>query len=223
MKNVFIAVLIAAVLAVGGYAGWYYMIKKNPEGGICTNANRCETGLKCVNKTCSSGKINSVCSAKTDCAAGFCVNSRCTDGKKSSSCATYKDCENGLLCQKSICATPPDYSKYFTSINISKMKSGMPPGADNPLTATTEFKSGDSIEMDFVGVKPATKGTFKYEVVNSTTGETAVDSTGRGEIPDFAGKDFGVGTDLSIPSGSYDLNIYLNNELIYTTSIKVTA
>ncbi len=219
--NKLVAVVAFFVLIAVGFGGWYFFMKKSPEDGFCVNASRCETGLKCSNKVCSSGKLNSSCGAKADCQTGYCVNSKCSDGKKSSSCATYKDCETGLLCQRSICSIPPDHTKYFSSVTISKMKAGLPPGPNNPLTATTEFKSGESIEIDFVGVKPTTNGTFKYEVVNSTTGEIAVDSQGRGEVPDFAGHDFGSGTDLSIPVGQYDLNLYLNDELVYTTPIKV--
>lgn len=222
MKKTVITVLVVVVIAVAGFGGWYFLIKKSPEGGNCTNTARCVQGLNCYNKICSSGKLGSACVAKTDCAGGYCANSKCTDGQKGSSCATYKDCASGLLCQKSACATAPDYSKYFTKVNISKMKPGSPPGPDNPLVATTEFRSGDGITIDFIGVKSTTVGTFKYEVVNSTTGEIAVSSQDRGEVPNFSGRDFGTGTDLSAPTGTYDLNLYLNDTLIYTTPITVS-
>jgi len=222
MKKAVITIFVIIVIAIIGYGGWYYFIKKSPEGGNCASSSRCEQGLNCLSKICSSGKLGSSCAAKTDCVTGYCTNSKCTDGQKGSICATYKDCSSGLLCQKSVCSTPPDYSKYFSSVNISKMKPGLPPGANNPLTATTEFKSSDAIEIDFAGVKPTAVGSFKYEVINSTTGEIVVSSQNRGEVPNFSGRDFGTGTELSIPAGSYDLNLYLNDALVYTTPITVS-
>ena len=53
-------VVIIVVLAAGG-AGWYFFIRKSAEGGSCTSDSRCQTGLKCANKICSSGKIGSTC------------------------------------------------------------------------------------------------------------------------------------------------------------------
>ena len=220
MKKIIIILVVLLILAVGGVAGWYFFIKKSPEGGACINDQKCVTGLKCINKTCSSGQIGSVCSVKSDCKSDFCVSGKCTEGIKGDACTTYKDCTKGLLCQKGACTTPPDYTKYFDKIIISKMKVGMPPGTNNIPVPTTEFKKTDAIEIDFIGVKPATKGDFYYEIVNPTTGEVAFTSINNKQT--LNGRDIGTGSDLPVSPGEYDLNIYFNDELIYTVSIKIT-
>lgn len=196
MKGFLWGLLIAILLAVLGYGGWYYFLKKSPEDGACRNESTCEQGLNCVNKTCSSGKVGS-------------------------GCLNYKDCESDLLCTKSVCSEKPDYSKYFSKVTISKMKPGMPPGTDNPLTVTSTFTATDAIEVDFGGVKSSTVGPFYLDFVNSTTGEIARTTNGTMET-DFSGQDRGMGTDMGgMEAGEYDLNIYFNGELVYQTSITV--
>jgi len=137
-------------------------------------------------------------------------------------CATYKDCNAGLLCIKGACSQKPDYSKYFEKVVISKMKPGMPPGPNNPTTPTTTFNAAtDAIEIDFVGVKPTTIGPYYFEIVNPTTGEVARSTKNEMETK-FSGRDTGSGTDLgNVEPGEYDLNIYYNNELVYSTQITV--
>lgn len=219
MKAAVWAIVIIVILAGLGFGGWYYFFKKSPEGGTCQNASRCEQGLKCINKTCSSGKVGSTCSQKSDCQSGFCVNSTCTEGKEGNTCATYKDCESGLLCTKSACAKKPDYSKYFEKVTISKMKPGMPPGPNNPTIATTAFTKQDAIEVDFGGVKTTTVGSYYFEFVNSTTGEVAMTTKGLMDTR-FEGRDTGSGTDFgNMASGEYDLNVYFKDELVYSVVI----
>ncbi|MCX6806820.1 MAG: hypothetical protein NT135_01720 [Candidatus Berkelbacteria bacterium] len=223
MKKTLIAILIIVILAGIGYAGWYFLLKKSPEGGSCSNDARCLSGLACANKICSSGEIGSSCAKKDDCKSGYCVNGKCTEGKKDDACATYQDCQEGLLCTKSICSQKPDYSKYFNKVTISKMKPGLPPGPNNPTTITDTFTTADSIEVDFIGVKATTVGPYYIEIVNSTTGEVA-NSTKDKMDTNFNGKDTGMGTDMSgMAVGQYDLNIYFNNELILVTPIKISA
>jgi len=203
------------------FSGWYFFIRKSAEGGKCNSSARCETGLTCVAGICSSGKVGSTCSAKSDCKTNFCVNQRCTEGKAGDVCATYNDCASGLLCQKSVCTTPPDYTKYFERIVISKIKPGMGPGPNNPATITTTFTTADALEIDFVGVKSTTIGAFYYEIINSITGEVARSSKNEQQLS-LSGHDTGTGTALNnVPPGTYDLNIYLQNELIYTTQITI--
>jgi len=272
MKKAIGAVVVIFILAILGYGGWYLFLKKNPEGGACTTDAKCQTGLKCINKICSSGEVGSVCeskddcktgycvnnkctegksgdictaktdcqtgfcvngkctegksgdscSAKTDCKTGFCVNNKCTEGKLGDACATYKDCNTGLLCIKGTCSQKPNYSKYFEKVVISKMKPGMPPGPNNPTTPTTTFNAAtDAIEIDFIGVKSTTVGPYYFELVNSTTGEVARSTKNEMETK-FNGRDTGMGTDLgNVEPGEYDLNIYYNNELVYSTQITV--
>jgi len=197
MKNFLIGLIIVVILAALGFGGWYYFIKKSPEGGKCTADARCDQNLKCVSGKCSSGKVGSACK-------------------------THGDCQNGLLCLKNVCSEKPDYSKYFDKITISKIKPGIGPGPNNPETITTEFNAAtDAIEVDIVGVKPTTIGPFYFELVNSTTGETALSSKSRMETS-FDGQDRGAGTDLSgTTPGTYDFNFYFNNELLYTTPITI--
>lgn len=192
-------IIVIILLAAAGFGGWYYFLKKSPEGGTCRNEARCEQGLKCVNKICSSGKL-------------------------SSGCVTYKDCESGLLCTKSICSVKPDYSKYFTTVTISKMKPGMGPGTNNPQTVTDTFSiATDAIEIDFAGVKSTTVGPFYFEFVNSTTGEVTRSTKGMMET-NFEGRDIGSGTDFSgYTPGQYDVNIYFKEELVYSTTITVKS
>lgn len=71
--------LVVFVLFVLVFGGWYWFVKKSPEGGSCANKQKCEQGLQCVKNICSSGKIGSICTDKTNCLSGFCVNGICTD------------------------------------------------------------------------------------------------------------------------------------------------
>ncbi len=166
MKKIIIIVSIILLLAVIGFGGWYFFLRKVPEGMACKIAGNCETGLKCLNKICSSGNIGSSCGVKTDCKTNFCVANKCTEGKKEDVCLTYRDCEKGLFCKQGVCSQPPSYSQYFSKIVVSKMKIGLPPGPNNMPVPTTNFKTTDAIEIDFVGVKPTTTGEFYYEAVN---------------------------------------------------------
>lgn len=203
MKKIIIAIFVIIILIVLGFGGWYFFLRKLPEGAVCKSIESCETGLKCVNQICSSGKSGSACVNKTDCLTPFCVegkcaegkrndpcitksdcltdyciNGKCTEGKKDDACSTYKDCEKGLFCKKGVCSEPPSYSQYFNKIVISKMKLGIPPGPNNIPVTTTEFKTTDAIEIDFGGVKSTTKGEAYYEVINPITGEVAFTSSG---------------------------------------------
>jgi hypothetical protein len=222
MKSVLITLVVIIVLASGGYAGWFYLIKKSPEGGTCTSQNRCEEGLKCINKTCSSGKTGSACAQTTDCTSKHCVNSTCTEGKKGDTCATYKDCDKNLFCKKSACSEPPSYSQYFDKISIGKIKQGTPPGPNNPIIPASEFKNTDAIEVDFVGVKPTTNGAIYGEVVDQTTGEIILSNSSDNQKLEGQNRGFGMGLPSATPAGEYDLNVYYNNELILATQIKVT-
>ena len=165
------------------------------EGGNCTADANCETGLKCISSKCSSGKVGSIC-------------------------ATYKDCNTGLFCVKSVCSNPPSYTKYFNKVAISKMKKGQPPGPNNIPFPTTEFKATtDAIEID-VEPKAGVTGELYYELVNSTTGEVALSSASNKMKLDPRGN----GTGFGIPYGAigdFELNIYLNSELIHTTAVKI--
>jgi len=212
-----IGILVFLALAFGG---WYYFIKKSPEGGSCQNASKCEKGLNCIDKICSSGKTGSYCGQKSDCTSNYCVNKKCTEGKVDNACTSYNDCGTGLLCQKGSCAKPPTYSQYFDKVTISKIKPGMPPGPNNVPVVTTEFKSSDGIEIDLGGVKATTKGDFYYEVVDQVSGIALMSSKNNPQT--LNGKDFGTGTDLPVPAGEYNLNIYFANQLVYTSVIKVT-
>ena len=164
------------------------------DGQSCSATQTCETGLKCINSVCSSGKVGSACS-------------------------TYKDCSTGLFCIKSICSNPPSYTKYFSKITISKMKQGTPPGPDNIPVPATSFKTTDAVEID-LAVKPGVTGTMYYELIDSTTGLTAFSSADNRQ-PVRAGN---WGTGFGIPyglTGEFDLNVYYNDELVYTTSITI--
>ncbi|MCX6765942.1 MAG: hypothetical protein NT136_03210 [Candidatus Moranbacteria bacterium] len=165
------------------------------EGGNCTTNTNCETGLKCISNKCSSGKVGSVC-------------------------ATYKDCNTGLYCVKSVCSNPPSYSKYFNKITIAKMKAGMPPSLKNIPVPATEFNAAtDAIEID-VEPKAGTTGELYYELIDSTTGQTTMSSAGNKMKVDPRGG----GTGFGIPFGTvgdFELNIYFNNELIHTVTVKI--
>lgn len=222
MKNFIIGLVVVIILAALGFGGWYFFLKKSPEGGACTFDSKCEAGLKCANKFCSSGKTGSSCAAKTDCTSGFCVTGKCTEGKQGETCTTYKDCQEGLLCTKGTCSPKPDYSQYFDKVMISKMKPGLPPGPNNPTTVTDTFSAAtDAIEFDFVGVKPSTVGPFYVEFANPTTGVAIGDT--KGMETKFDGHDTGMGTDFNqITPGQYDVNVFFQDQMIYSTKITVT-
>jgi hypothetical protein len=221
MKKIVIIIFVVVILAVLGFGGWYFFLRKLPEGTACKSTESCETGLKCANKICSSGELGSGCEIKADCKTNFCVANKCTEGKKDDACLTYKDCEKGLFCKKGVCSEPPSYSQYFNKIVISKMKLGMPPGPNNISVPTAEFKTTDAIEIDFVGVKSTAKGEIYYEAINLITGEVAFTSSGYKQK--LEGRDTGTGSDLPrvVGEGEFDLNIYYNDEMVYTAPIKV--
>lgn len=222
MKKILIVLVVVILIGAIGFGGWYLFLKKNGEGGSCANDSKCQEGLKCINKICSSGKAGSACDQKSDCKTQFCVSGKCTEGKAGDTCVTYKECAEGLFCQKSICAAPPNYSKYFSKVIISKMKTGMPPGPNNVPVESTVFSATDGIEVDFRGVKPTTVGNYYYEFVDAVSGEVVISSKDRQEL-NFAGGDTGFGTDLVIlKAGTYDLNIYFNNELVFSSPIVIS-
>lgn len=238
-------ILILVIVVLLGGAGWYFFMRKIPEGGACKATKNCEAGLKCANRLCSSGnkgasceegadcetdfcvskqctegKRGDICSSKTDCLTQYCVNGKCTEGKKDDACITYQDCEGGLFCKKGVCTEPPSYAQYFNKIIISKIKVGSPPGPNNIPIPTTTFKTTDGLEIDLLGVKPTTTGEFYYEIVDSITGEVLFPGVNNKQKLD--GRDRGTGSDLPKVPGEYDLNIYYNDEMIYTTSIKIS-
>jgi len=216
--KVITVIIVLLLLVIMGFGGWYFFLKKSPEGGACVNEQKCEQGLKCLNKICSSGKVGSSCAQKSDCQSQFCAKNLCTEGKKDNVCATYKDCQSGLLCVKSVCATPPDYSKYFTKIIVSKMKVGSPPGPNNVPEPTTQFKTTDAIEVDMEIKSSDVKGEFYYSVVDSKTGEIGFSQ----QKQQIDGQSRGTGSDLPVPPGEYDLNVYFNDELVYTVPITIS-
>jgi hypothetical protein len=239
---------VLIIIITGGLAfgSWYFFLKKSVEGGVCNSNSKCETGLTCANKVCSSGKAGSACESKdscktdycvnnkctegkiadscntkTDCTTGYCANGKCTEGKLSDACSTYKDCTSGLYCKQGTCATPPDYSKYFSKVVISKIKPGSGPGPNNPETVTDIFTTADALEIDFSGVKSTTIGEYYYEIVDSTSGEISRSSKNEQALK-FTGQDIGTGTSLdNVSPGQYDLNIYFKDELVYTKQITV--
>lgn len=221
MKKIFIVPIAILVILVLGFLGWQSLSKKSVEGGSCKSEKNCQAGLKCINNICSSGKAGSVCLSKADCLTPFCVNGKCTEGKKDDACLTYKDCEKGLFCKKEVCSEPPSYSQYFDRIVISKMKME-PPGPNNIPVPTTEFKTTDAIEIDLAGVKSTTIGELYYEALDPVTGEILFTTSGRKQKVE--GRDIGTGSDLPrvVGKGEFELNIYYNNELVYTTAIKVS-
>jgi hypothetical protein len=201
-KNLFLMAMCGILIFIGAGCDYAKPIVKQEivpasEGKACGLEITCQQGLKCLKNICSSGKVGSACE-------------------------TYKDCQSGLYCVKSICANPPSYSQYFNKIVISKMKLGMPPGPNNMPIAATEFKTTDAIEIDFNGVKSATKGEIYYEAIDLITGEVAFTSSSYKQK--LEGRDTGTGSDLPrvVGKGDFDLNIYYNNELVFTTAIKVT-
>ncbi|MFA4834291.1 MAG: hypothetical protein WC619_05665 [Patescibacteria group bacterium] len=189
----FFGIVIAALLLVG--AGCEKAKTFGKEGEACNAEKTCATGLKCLSNVCSSGQLGSAC-----------VN--------------YKDCQSGLYCLKSACANPPSYKTYFDKITISKMKQGLPPGPNNIPVPTTEFKIADAMEIDVIATKEAVGGTFYYELINSTTGEKEMSSADYKQkvVQGSWGTGFGLPGGLS---GDYDLNIYFNDELIFTTPVTI--
>jgi len=189
-------VLIVVLLAAAGFSLWYFFMKKNPEGGMCRSDSKCQLELKCLSNKCSSGTLGSSCGQKSDCTPG-------------------------LICKKLMCTAAPDYSKYFSSIVIGKIKPGSAPGPDNPVTVTNTMSTTDSIEIDLTGIKPTmTDKEIYFELVNPTTGDTVY----TGQKQSLNGHETqGMGTSLSaVAPGTYDFNFYLNNEFVYTTQITVT-
>lgn len=100
------------------------------------------------------------------------------------------------------------------------MKQGMPPGPNNMPIPTTEFKTTDAVEID-LDVKPGITGTLYYELVNSTTGMTEMSSANYKQKLRAGGFGTGFGIPYGI-TGDFDLNVYYNDELVYTVPIKIS-
>lgn len=197
MKNI-IVILGLALLAAGCGAAKQTATAPNlpgKEGQTCSATQACETDLRCANNVCSSGKAGSAC-------------------------ATYKDCQSGLYCIKAICSNPPSYTKYFNKVTISKMKQGMPPGPNNMPIPATEFKTTDAIEID-VNAKAGISGTLYYELINSTTGATEMSSADYKQKVRAGGWGTGFGIPYNL-TGDFDLNVYYNDELVFTAPIKIS-
>jgi len=221
MKNAVIVILAVILLGGAGAAGWYFFLKKSPEGGACQSAQRCKDDMKCVTKICSSGKVGSVCETKADCQTDFCAIGKCSEGKVGDTCLTYKDCQNGLYCQSSICASPPSYTKYFSKIEISKIRQGASPGPNNIPVPTTEFKKTDAIEIDVVPLAE-TNGELTYELVNAVTGVTEI-SNDNSKMPIKGGQPSGTGFGLpNNVTGEFELKIYFNDETVMVAFVKVS-
>jgi len=219
-KAAIIIVVVLVVIAAAGVGGWYFFLKKSAEGGSCRSDTKCETNLKCISNVCSSGNKGSKCVAKADCKTGFCVSERCTEGKAGQACGTYKDCQAGLLCKSKLCTEKPSYTKYFDKIDIGKIKPGSPPGPNNVPVATTQFNAvTDSIEVDITNSKK-TSGEFYIEIIDPISGEK-VFTTDKQQISDSRGTGFGM--PMNTVAGEYELDVYFNNELIYSVNITLTT
>ncbi|MFA5747023.1 MAG: hypothetical protein WC926_03015 [Candidatus Paceibacterota bacterium] len=212
--------LVLAVLIMAIFGGWYFFTKKSPEGGPCSGDANCQNGLRCVNNICSSGNLGSACVQKGDCITGDCVLGKCSNAIPAAQCSNYKECSDGLFCIKGSCVAPQNYTKYFSRVVVAKMKPGLPAGVTNPTVSETDFKTSDDIEIDFFGVQPDSKGEIYYEFINATTGETAMSSEAYPKR--IEGYDQGMGMDMPVPAGSYDVNVYFNGEFIYSTAITVS-
>jgi hypothetical protein len=208
-------VLGLIILGTGGFTGWYFFIRKSPEGEICKTSSLCAEGTTCISGKCSSGKAGSVCSIKEDCKTAFCASGRCTEGTAGSSCATYKDCVDDLLCKAKVCAIKPSYTKYFDKIEVSQMKAGIPPGPDNIPVPTTTFTSGQAIEVDFYNSKNTT-GEFWVELINIVTGEKEWATDKQTITSSRSGTGFQFNG-----LGDFDLNVYFNGELVHNVVITV--
>ena len=119
------------------------------------------------------------------------------------------------------CARTEKAAQNFSKIVISKMKVGMPPGPNNiPVPATKFNNTTDAIEIDFTVKSPEVKGEFYYDLVNAATGEIAMPGANHKQM--IEGHDRGTGSNLPVPPGAYIVNIYFNDELIFSAPITVT-
>ncbi len=98
------------------------------------------------------------------------------------------------------------------------MKAGLPPGPNNIPMATTEFKKAtDAMEID-VAVKSGVKGEFYAEVIDPISGEKIID-TPKQQITQAGG--WGTGFGLPNVAGDFELDVYFNGELVYTTPVTI--
>jgi hypothetical protein len=204
--------LLIIILAGGLFAGWWFFYRVIPTGNTCRINQKCSENGKCISGACSIGAVGSSCNVKDDCKTAFCANGRCSEGTEKSTCSTYKDCVDGLLCKSKTCTIKPSYTKYFDRIDVGWMNPGSPPSAENPITPGTTIKSGKTVEVDILNSKKSA-GTFWVEMVNQETGEIAW-TTDKREINDHSGTGFQFNE-----VGNFDLNVYFNNELVYSVTV----
>jgi len=195
-KKLFVLVMVLALIIVIVLGAWYFM-KKSPRN------------------------IGSTCSSNLMCKSGICVNQKCTEGQKDDVCRSYTDCDKGLSCKANICSEIPDSSVYFNKVVISKMNPLLPVSPDNQVTEAAAFKTTEGVEVAFVGVKAEAKGAYYIELARSDNREIALTTRHLPETK-LEGKDTNTAVNISrIEPAEYDLNVYLNSELIYTTPITI--
>jgi len=216
--NIVVIAIIVVLLIILGLFAYFSYTKKSPDGGACRSTKNCESGFSCVNKKCSSGKKGSACNSKNNCKTSFCVKNLCMDGEEGDTCVTYKDCKENMICKNTVCQGMPDYSRYFDKVTISKIKPGIPPGIENPPVETTIFTLNDAIEIDLL-VKEGTIGNLYAEVNETTGGLVFRNETQEINQPGDRGTGFALPTNTK--PGEYVLNIYFNNEIIYSVPITV--
>jgi hypothetical protein len=90
-----------------------------------------------------------------------------------------------------------------------------------PVPATKFNNTTDAIEIDFTVKSPEVKGEFCYDLVNAATGEIAMPGANHKQM--IEGHDKGTGSNLPVPPGAYIVNIYFNDELIFSAPITVAS
>ena len=101
------AVYVCNPVAENGLPANSCMPASSDNGGLCLDANGCNSRL-CVDGRCSSGGVGSTCHAATDCAvaASRCVNGKCSAGTAGSVCTSPADCvASAPLCVSGVCST----------------------------------------------------------------------------------------------------------------------
>jgi hypothetical protein len=133
------------------------------------------------------------------------------------SCQTYRGCQSGLLCKDGNCTAPPLYVRNFIKIELQRINVTV--GGNKTYSAST-FKTKDGMYVELTP-KPDTVGTAYSDVNNAITGEKIMISPKR-RLESTQSGPVGWGIQNPEKAGKYELNVYFNENLTYTTTFEVT-
>jgi hypothetical protein len=142
-----------------------------------------------------------------------------TLGSIGSKCETYRNCAAGLLCIAGNCTSPPLYASNFIRVELQKINSSASAGGRNITYSASRFKKTEGMYVELTP-KPETVGSVYSDINNAVTGEKIMISPKRRLEASQVGP-LGWGLQNPGKAGKYELNVFYNDTLTYTTSFEI--